>query len=202
MYTPPDRLLDAEFWRTATFAEVEAELARGIDPNIDGSGELAPSTMTPLHLAAGHARPPLIEVLLDCGANIEAQENFLGRTPIHMAASFNEVEVVALLLDRGANIAARDKYGDTILHAAVSEDQRAIVELLLGLGMSIEATNKWGYTPLHKTAWNRSAETAVLLIARGADRNAQGCRGLHSIQDTAGRCMDAFARDGKRRLHS
>lgn len=172
MYSPADRLLDADFWSTATLAEVEAELARGIDPNVTDSDSLVPSTVTPLHLAAGYAKPQLIIPLLDRGADMEARERFLDRTPIHMAASFNtNAASVALLIERGADINARDRHGDTILHAAAGYAQSAVVELLLDIGMSTEVTNDLGYTPLHKTAWNREPETAALLVSRGADKN-------------------------------
>ena len=119
MYTPPDRLLDGEFWRSAILAEAEAELARGIDVNVTEADARIPDTTTPLHLAASCARPPLIAALLDAGADIEAREDFLGRTPIHMAASFNaDAGAVTLLVERGADIWARDHHGETILHAA------------------------------------------------------------------------------------
>ena len=108
MYTPPDRLLDGEFWRSATLAEVEAELARGIDPNVTEADARVPDTTTPLHLAASCARPPLIAALLNAGADIEAREDFLGRTPIHMAASFNADAGAVTLLVEGARTFGRE----------------------------------------------------------------------------------------------
>ena len=183
MYTPPDRLLDAEFWSNATLAEVQAELARGIDPNVTEADARIPNTTTPLHLAAGYARPPIIAELLDRDADIEAREDFLDRTPIHMAASFNpDAGAVALLIERGADMWARDKDGETILHAAASYGQREVVELLIVMGMSVDLRNDLGCTPLHKAAWNPSSETAASLIARGADRNAQDKHGVTPYQ--------------------
>ena len=168
MYTPPDPLLDAKFWSTATLAEVEAELARGIDPNVTESEGRVPNTITPLHLAAGYGKPRGIAALLDSGAAIEAREDFEDRTPLHMAAYSNpDVGAIALLLERGADIGARDKYGRTALHAAAGEGQQAVVELLLDMGAPIGVTDSWGHTPLHKTAWNQSPGTATLLIDRG-----------------------------------
>ena len=200
MYTPPDRLLDAEFWSNATLAEVQAELARGIDPNVTEADALIPDTATPLHLAAGYARPPLIEVLLDSDADIEAREDFLDRTPIHMAASFNpDAGAVALLIKRGADIWARDKYGETILHTAAGYGQREVVELLISMDMPVYLIDDFGRTPLHKAAWSPGPETAELLISKGADRTARSKHG-HTPYETAleaiGRRMHGMERDG------
>ena len=199
MYTAPDRLLDGDFWETATLAEVEAELARGIDPNVTEADARIPDTTTPLHLAASCARPPLIAVLLDSGADIEAREDFLDRTPIHMAASFNPaVGAVVLLLKRDADIWARDKHGETILHAAAGYAQQAIVELLLDKRMPVNVTDNWGNTPLHKAAWNPSPETAELLIARRADRTARSKHGYTPYQigqEAIGKRMYGMERD-------
>ena len=200
MYTPPDRLLDADFWSCATRAEVEAELARGIDPNITEADARIPDTVTPLHLAAGYAKSALIAVLLDAGADIEAREDYLDRTPIHMAAAFNaDAGAVALLVERGADMWARDKYGETILHVAAGHGQRAVVELLLDLGMAIDAVDDWDNTPLHKAAWNRGTETAELLVARGADRAARTKHGHTPHQlglEATGKRLYGMERDG------
>ena len=183
MYTPPDRLLDAEFWCKATLAEVQAELARGIDPNVTEADARIPDTTTPLHLAAGYARPSIIAELLDRGADIEAREDFLDRTPIHMAASFNpDAGAVALLIERGADMWARDKDGETILHAAAGYGQREVIELLLDMEMPIEVVDNSGCTPLHKAAWNPGPETAASLIARGAGRSVQDKHGVTPYQ--------------------
>lgn len=200
MYVPPDRLLDGDFWARASLADVEAELARGIDPNVIEEDALIPNTTTPLHLAASCAEPRLIAALVDHGADIEAREDFLNRTPIHFAASYNpNVNAVALLIERGAAIWARDQYGETILHAAAGHAQQMVVELLLDIGMSVGVTDNWGNTPLHKAAWNPGPETAALLIARGADKNAKTRHGYTPYQvgvEAVGRRLYGMDQDG------
>ena len=200
MYTPPDPLLDADFWASATLAEAEAELARGIDPNVTEAEARVPDTVTPLHLAAGHAKPRLIAALLNNEADIEAREDFLDRTPIHFAASFNpDVGAVALLIERGADIWARDQYGETILHAAAGYNQRAVVELLLDEDMPTDVTDDFGNTPLHKAAWNPGPETAALLIARKASKTVLSKHGYTPYQIgqyAIGRRMLGMERDG------
>ena len=46
-------------------------------------------------------------MLLDCGANIDAQDH-MGCTALHVAAQAGHPEIVKLLLETGADSAVRD----------------------------------------------------------------------------------------------
>ena len=61
-----------------------------------------PIETTLQRLAEEGNNKPLINILLDHGANIEARDN-KGYTPLHYAASNGHQATVALLLERGAN---------------------------------------------------------------------------------------------------
>ena len=90
--------------------------------------------MTPVHIATALPRLELMNLLLDHGANIEAQtvaSSFVdipqasiddGYTPLPIAASGRTVDfqdVMTALLDRGANVMASVTYARNPLHLAV-----------------------------------------------------------------------------------
>ena len=114
---------------------------------------------TPLHWPAHNGYVEIVALLLDAGADIEADEiNCYGGKPLHWAAE-HEPATVRLLLERGANVNARNVKADS--------------ELL-------------GYTPLIMNARQREdcAEVAELLIAAGADITAEEANG-HTALDIA-----------------
>jgi len=71
----------------------------------------------PVHLATNH--PELMQVLIDSGADIHADDLHYG-TPLHRAAAFpGNIEVISILLSAGADINAKNKReGLTVLEEA------------------------------------------------------------------------------------
>ena len=72
---------------------------------------------TPLHMAARRGNTEIAEVLLDCGAGMEARDS-LGHTPLRRAVNCNKTGVAELLLRRGADRHSRCGKGMTPLFAA------------------------------------------------------------------------------------
>ena len=68
-----------------------------------------------LHEAAEHGRKPVVEWLLDHGAEVNAKDKN-GDTPLHFAAFFGHRDVAELLLANQAEINAKDSNGVTPLH--------------------------------------------------------------------------------------
>ncbi|TRM57323.1 ankyrin repeat-containing domain protein, partial [Schizophyllum amplum] len=62
---------------------------------------------TPLHRAAEDGHLELARLLVDHGADIEAQEEE-GRTPLHLTAEGGHCEVARFLIDKGADVDSRD----------------------------------------------------------------------------------------------
>lgn len=75
----------------------------GADPNLVEKDE----GNTALHTAVEAKRSDIVRLLLDRGANPNAQ-NYLGNTPLHQAAKHGEVELSQLLIEYGADVNLRN----------------------------------------------------------------------------------------------
>ena len=100
-------LCDRNWWKTATAADVQAELDGGADVMArDKYGK------TPLHRAAYSDTPANIQALLAAGADVMARDRD-GDTPLYWAASNGTPANIQALLDAGADAKAKNKHGHT-----------------------------------------------------------------------------------------
>ena len=90
----------------------------------DGQGRTA------LHRAAADGDAFMVKVLVDSGANVDA-ETPMGVTPLHETYS---VAVAKVLVDGRANVNARDKYGYTPLQWAIRRKYTELAEFLRSNG--------------------------------------------------------------------
>ena len=163
---PDDKaLLDAT--KRGDIAAVKLLLNEGADPNVaQGDG------LSALHLAAQEGNLEIAEILLDAGANIEAETRIGAYTPLHLASGGAHTPVVRALLDEGANIGAvSSTTGATALHlAAKALNGEGVVKLLLEKGLLVDALeSQVGQTALMlAAAYGRTASVSELL-SHGAD---------------------------------
>ena len=112
------------------------------------------------------------KVLLDWGAEINAQHIEGGSTPLHYAVTTNRLEMVELLLSRGANVNATFRSGSTALHIAANRGFVPIAEVLIRKGALVDARDASGAAPIDEAAWRGYAEMVQFLIDHGADPKA------------------------------
>ena len=117
---------------------------------------------TPLFRAAEAGNLPVVNLLLDAGANPDVHGNG-GYTALHTAAG-QKPEIIEALLKASKEVNARDQYGNTPLHFAVGNPEVCLK--LLKAGASIMAVNIHGQTPLD-LARVRNQETVVKLFENG-----------------------------------
>lgn len=181
-YNPCGRLCTEIFWRTATPADVEAELARGA--SVDATTSYG---FTPLHLAVWHSKYPAVAALLDAGADVDAVDGN-GDTPLGSALILSrpQPDTIALLLERGADPNTQREFSQgTPLH---SVGDPVIAALLITHGADVNAQNEDGKTPL-STA--NSVEVFTLLLASGADVTISDTYGRTPLHRAADEFQDA-----------
>jgi ankyrin repeat protein len=95
---------------------------------------------TPLHYAATAGNVPIIELLLDNSAYIDA-ESPNGSTPLMMAAMYGTPESVKVLIQAGADLNVKNQLGLTALDFAIRGNRENAKELI-ETGLQREAARK------------------------------------------------------------
>ena len=178
------KLCDNAFWATASRADVEAELGRGVDlASMDGDLGGAP-----LHVAVTSGTDPqAVAALLDAGAALEARSGDLNATPLHMAVAFNpDPAMTALLLDRGADIHSQTIRGRTPLLVSVGMNSNpAVPALLIDRGADYENGSPSAGLTMNAAAFNTNPAMVAMMLERGADPAAPGANGRTPLHTAA-----------------
>lgn len=131
----------------------------------------------PLHIAVSKCRPEIIELLLQHGADVNAEME--GEyTALVIAAAFKRQDVAAMLVNAGADVNSRSRNGRTPLYFAVKYKQLEMVQLLLANSADAETCTEQGVTPLHVAVEHKLQDVAELLLKNGANVNARTKTGI------------------------
>ena len=135
---------------------------------MDKTGENA------LHLAARHARADAAKKLLEASAFDPNATDNTGRTPLHAAVAADAQGVFHILLkNRATNLNAKTADGTTPLILAARLAIESMVEQLIEADAEINLADEGGRTALHWAAAVNNVEAVNVLLANGANRDAQ-----------------------------
>ena len=133
---------------------------------------------------------PIVEKLLEAGADLNTGSGTHGATPLMCAAGLGHVNVVRCLLSRGADVNAKDSKGATALLKAAALGNRECVELLINSGADKDVVDDQGVSPVMASVIAGHADTLWALLAAGASpnglRNTDGAAPLH-VSSASGR---------------
>lgn len=135
---------------------------------------------TPLHVAALHGQFPVVQALVDAGADVNAKDNYGPFTPDDLGKvlySANHQDPVVLLNVQGVD--QRDmKNGYTPLDlASFAARYMPIVQLLVDKGANVNAQASSGATPLFWAVMREQKDEAQFLIDHGANVNITNAYG-------------------------
>ena len=147
-----------------------------------------------LQWAAANGQEAIVKLLLEKGANPEAEEDYNGQTPLLRAAANGHEEVVKLLLQKGANLESKDNNGRTSLFWAAANRQDIVVRLLLEKGANHEAKDNGGRTPLIGAAAEGHEGAVKLLLEKGTELETKDQIGQTSLLWAAGNGHEAVVK--------
>lgn len=126
---------------------------------------------TPLILSAVYGGVPLLQLLVERGADVRAT-NQAGSTALIRGAA--DAAKVRVLTARGADVNARNAFGATpLMVAARTAEGTPALTVLLNRGAAVNTTNIQGGTALMAAAASGNPANVELLLKHQADPNAQ-----------------------------
>ncbi|KAK0639490.1 hypothetical protein B0T16DRAFT_497573 [Cercophora newfieldiana] len=125
-------------------------------------------------------RAAIISLLVEHGADINAQNTIHNNTPLHQAILLGILANVKALVELGADIEIKNINGDPPLSVAIWESQLSILQYLLARGARVDYRTAQGDTILHIVARTRHIPTMRALARRrlqGVDAYARNAFG-------------------------
>ena len=165
---------------------------------LNRSRRVGSNKYTFLLIAAEEGHDQLIQLLLDQGANVNAQGGEYGNA-LQAASYRGHDQMVQMLLDKGANINAQGGYYGNALQAASGEGHDQVVQMLLDTGADVNAQVKYygkgvnvnaqgGYydNALYAASKGGHNQVVHMLLDKGANVNTQGENFNNALQAASG----------------
>lgn len=142
----------------------------GADPNACDRGGHTPLYFVGNQCSAADGEK-VVPLLVQAGAQINAEDSIKRCTALHMAARRGNISVGAALLECGANIEAQDRHGDTPLRRAVNCGKAEMAAFLLAHHADPHSVGSRGLTPQQAA---RGSAMKQILQSYGAQVDTEG----------------------------
>lgn len=141
-----------------------------LEKNIEGVNVNEPffDNETLLHAAVENDAYECVNMLLDYGANVNAQTKTFLEPPLHMAILNNNPEIIDLLISSGADLELQNAEGESALFVAVRTGNIELVKQLLSKQVNINTFNNDSLTPINAAISLHQTAIAKLLLQSGA----------------------------------
>jgi ankyrin repeat protein len=127
---------------------------------------------TALYWASELGHDKILQMLVDRGADINAQGGYYG-SALQAASAQGHDKIVQMLLDRGADVNAQDGEYDNALQVASYGGHEKVVQMLLDRGADVNAQDEHYGSALQAASAEGHERVVQMLVDRGADVNAQ-----------------------------
>lgn len=134
-----------------------------------------------LQAASANGHEKVVKLLLDKGANINAQGGVYGNS-LQAASANGHEKVVKLLLDKHAYINIRGGQYHSALQAALVRNHKRVVQLLLDKGANTNAQGGYYGSALQTAVIHCDEEVVQLLLDKGANVNTQAGHSGNALQ--------------------
>lgn len=123
---------------------------------------------TALHFAACSSDLGVLQLLLDSGADMNAQ-NYRGETPLMEAIDRGQEETASWLIRAGCDVTLGNRYRQTALHYAANKNSAAVVVVLLVSSgeCDVNAVDLNGDSALHIACGKGHVDAARILLSNG-----------------------------------
>lgn len=132
--------------------------------DVDATDNLGNSA---LHIASGSGSVEVCRLLISLGAKMDLR-NRNGLTPFHLSIRHNQFEAFILFIESRADVHVGNVDGITPLHMAAKYGRKEFMIQLLSYVQNVNPPDIWGQTPLHYSVLQKDAESAELLLHKGA----------------------------------
>ncbi|KAH7548916.1 hypothetical protein BM1_10689 [Bipolaris maydis] len=146
------------------------------DPDMYSGPDLGKSLgdiATPLYYAASFGLNTITGLLLEKGADVNAQGGVYGNA-LHAASEGGHEQVVKTLLNKGANVNAQGRRYGNALYTASLRGYEQVVKMLLNKGADVNAQGGRYSNALQAASLRGHEQVVKMLLDKGADVNAQG----------------------------
>ncbi|KAJ7477011.1 ankyrin repeat-containing domain protein [Mycena galericulata] len=147
-----------------------------------------------LHVAAYYGHIPMVQLLLDNGADVEFRDARTRATAMQVASERGHESIVQLFIESNADVNAGGGEYETALQAAACAGHDAVADLLLQNGADAKLQGGAYGTALQAAASRGHSAVAQRLIDYGADVNAQGGRYGNALRGASYQAHPAMIR--------